>query len=306
MAKWIKETFEVEIPDYPFSLKRERKLVQEWTYEGPDKIICLVWKHDNILDPSYGYWDIPDDEEERKQMMRQLEILAGVPMYPAVISFEKDPLLLAMLRQGRTEGEEQYFNKYVTHQKEYYWDGTEEIHPFSDDQYLVSLDEDGEIDGGTIVKARPWMYAVTWPMRPDLIIEPGQFLYDPEKEEIVKPYPKRKPQITTQEFLYLYYKMIDSINKFIDTDGVGMPPHKLEPYLKYREELIALQEKAKNYWDKPWMISFPQDPRMPKDDFYKLETFQVYAGPGQKLQVTKDVLEEAAEEVKMEIPPHLR
>lgn len=299
MAKWIKETFKVEVPDYPYSLKHDKKLVQEWTYEGPDEIICFAWRDGDVVDVGFGYFDVESDEKDRKRQWDALVVQGGVPMYPALISFEKDPLALAAIRQGRDPGEEEYLSKYVKDQKVFYWDGTEEIYPISDDKY------ESEEQKMRIVKKKPWMHAMSWPMLPTHIIQCSYFLYDKENQEIVKPYPKRKPQITTQEFLYVYYKMIDSINNFIDTKCESMPPKKREPYIKYRDELIALQEKAKFYWDKPWMITLPQDPRQPHDDNYKIETFQVYDGPNHKLEVTPEVLQKAAEESNMTIPPYL-
>lgn len=305
MSKWIKETFQVEIPDYPFSLKRERNLVQEWTYEGPDKIICFVWKEGDVLDPSRGWFDVPDDESLQKEHWDTMVTLAGLAMYPAIISFEKDPLIIALIRQGNGNEEEECITKYVKDQKVFYWDGTEEIYPLSDDSYEPILDKDGQVCGKSINKKKNWMYSIAWPMRPGMVVQPGYFLYDKVNQEVVKPYPKRKPQITTQEFLYVYYRMIDSINNFIDNECMEMPPKKREPYIKYRDELVALQEKAKFYWDKPWMITFPQDPRMNRDDFYKIETFQVYDGPNHKLEVTPEILQTAADKVNMSIPNYL-
>ena len=304
MAKWIKETFEVEVPDYPFSTKHDRKLVQEWTYEGPDEIICFAWKEGDLIDVAFGYFDVESDEVDRKRQWDALVVHAGVPMYPAIISFEKDPLLLAAIRQGKGLDEEEYLNKYIQNQKVFYWDGTEEIYPISDDKYNDRRYED-ENAGIEIIKKKPWMYCTTWPMMPHQLIEPVYFRYDKEKQEVVKPYPFRRPQITTQQFLYVYYRMIDSINNFIDTKCCSMPPKKREPYIKYRDELVALQEKAKFYWDKPWMITFPQDPRQPRDDNYKIETFQVFDGPNHKLEVTPEVLQQAAEGANMTIPPYL-
>ena len=307
MSKWIKETFEVEIPDYPYSTKFDRKLTQEWTYEGPDEIICFAWKDNDLIDLSYGYHDVAEDEKDKKAQWEYLVLHAGIPMYPARITFDKDPLLLSLIRQGNGPDEEEYLSKYIKNQKVFYWDGEEEVYPINEDSYVDRRyeDEDGR-KGIEIIKKKPWMYTTTWPMLPSLLIETGYFLYDKEKEEVVKPYPKRKPQITTQEFLYVYYRMIDSINNFIDTKCSSMPPKKREPYVKYRDELVALQEKAKFYWDKPWMITLPQDPRQPRDDNYKIETFQVYDGPGHKLEVTPEVLQEAADSVNMTIPPYLR
>jgi len=304
MAKWIKETFEVEIPDYPYSTKHERKLVQEWTYEGPDEIICFVWKEGDLLDVSFGFFDVESDEVDRKRQWDSLVVQGGVPMYPAIISFERDALLLAAIRQGNVPGEEEYFSKYIKNQKVFYWDGTEEVYPISDDTYEDKRYEE-ENGGIKISKKKPWMYAVPWPMPPQKIIQQAYFKYDKENQEVVKPYPYVRPQITTQEFLYVYYRMIQSIDKFIETKCCSMPPKKREPYIKYREELVALQEKAKFYWDKPWMITFPQDPRQPRDDNYKIETFQVFDGPNHKLEVTPEVLQEAAEHSNMTVPPYL-
>jgi hypothetical protein len=132
MSKWIKETFEVEIPDYPYSTKNDRKLTQEWTYEGPDEIICFAWKDNDLIDISHMVimmWQ--KMRKIKKHNGNTLVLHAGIPMYPARITFDKDPLLLSAIRQGNAPDEDEYLSKYIKNQKVFYWDGKEEVYPIN-------------------------------------------------------------------------------------------------------------------------------------------------------------------------------
>ena len=297
MAKWIKETFPLEMPDYPMSHERTKGHVADWTYEGPRRVAVYVYKDTNLLAWNHSYQNLSDkkDPDFQKEQWEWLEIHAGLDKYPVELTFEKDPLLLASFVQSSVLEEE------VPLQKEYYWDGREEIHPTDKKWYA----EENKV--GRIEKERDWMYAHAWPMLPKNVIDIWEIQYDPEKKEFVKPYPWKKPNITTHEFLYYYFHLIDQMKTYIEEEGVDWLPDQIKKYENYIEELVALQDKFEPFLDRPWMIALPNDPRYDEENFKKVENFPIMDDSGfAPLAVTPENLAEMAKKAEQELPSGLQ
>jgi len=293
MAKWIKETFPLEMPDYYLSQERTKGLVEDWEYEGPRRIAVYIYKDSNLLAWNHNYQDLSDkkDPDFQKEQWESLEIHAGIDKYPVEVTFEKDPLLLAAFVQNTV------LQEHVPLQKEYYWDGREEIHPTDKKWY----NEEHQVYRWE--KTRDWMYCHSWPTTPNHTIEISEVTYDPEKGEFVKPYPWRKPHITPHEFLYYYYNIIEEIERYIDIEGDDLLPNKLDLVKKYRDELRDLQNKFEPFLDRPWMIALPPDPRYNEENFKKVDTFAIMDESGfAPLVVTEENLMEMAQKASMSPP----
>lgn len=289
MAKWIKETFTMEVPDYYLSQERTKNLTQEWTYEGPRRVAVLIWKNNNILAWDHGVFPLTDkkDKEAREREWEFLKVHAGIDMYPAELTFEDDPVLISSLILG---------DEKQTLQKEYYWDGTDAICP----KDKVIHDE------GTPFweKTNDWAYVHEWPMFPYEVIELSEIQYDPEKKEFVKPYAWKKPHITPHEFLYYYYSKIEEMRKFCEDDIIDLHPDVQIEFYTYLTELESLQDKIQPFIDRPWMINLPQDPRYKQPNFNPVHHFCIMDefDKTKKLEVTKDNLGKMAEAINMQIP----
>ena len=293
MAKWIKETFPLEMPDYYLSQERTKGHVADWTYEGPRRVAVYIYRDTNLLAWNHSYQALSDknDPDYQKEQWEFLEIHAGLDKYPVELTFEKDPLLLAAFVQSGVLQEE------IPLQKEYYWDGREEIHPTDKKWY----DEENNIN--KIEKERDWMYAHSWPILPGNLIELWDIKYDPEKKEFVKPYGWKKPTITTHELLYYYYHLIDEIKRYVEEEGVDWMPDKIKMFDDYLEELVSLQDKFEPFLDRPWMITLPNDPRYNEENFKKVDTFAIMDESGfAPLVVTQERLTEMAEKAGMSPP----
>jgi hypothetical protein len=292
MAKWIKETFPLEMPDYYLSQERTKGHVADWEYEGPRRIAVYVYRDSNLLAWNHNYQNLSDknDPDLQKEQWENLEIHAGLDKYPVEVTFEKDPLILAAFVQNNV------LQDHLPFSKEFYWDGREEIHPtdkkWYNEEHVVYRWE----------KTRDWMYCHSWPTTPAHTIEIAEVTYDPEKGEFVKPYPWKKPHITTHEFLYYYYNMIEEIERYIK-DEVDLHPDQLETLEKYRDELRDLQNKFEPFLDRPWMIALPPDPRYNEENFKKVENFTIMDETGlSPLVVTEENLMEMAEKAEMSPP----
>jgi hypothetical protein len=293
MAKWIKETFPLEMPDYYLSQERTKGYVEDWTYEGPRRVAVYIYKDTNLLAWNHSYQQLSDknDPDLQKQQWEDLEIHAGLDKYPVELTFEKDPVLISAMVQLEVLQED------IPLQKEYYWDGREEIHP-TDKKWYNEEDKIYKYE-----KERDWMYAHSWPILPGNLIELWDIKYDPEKKEFVKPYGWKKPIITTHEFLYYYYHLIDEMKRYIEEEGVDWMPDKIKIFDDYLEELVSLQDKFEPFLDRPWMIALPNDPRYKEENFKKVDTFPIMdeSGFGQ-LIVTQENLMEMADKVQMNPP----
>jgi hypothetical protein len=293
MAKWIKETFPLEMPDFYLSQERTLGLVEDWMYEGPRRVAVFVHRKTNFISYSHGWFNITDkkDKEVREKEWEDLSILAGLDFYPAEVTFEKDRLLLAAVFQRHVLQED------VPLQKEYYEDGLFSIHPTDVDYY-------SELKFGKrkIETERDWIYCHSWPTTPLLTIEIAEVRYDPDKGEWIKPYQWKRPHIQTHEFAYFYYQSVKDIEDYIKNEMDDDSPEFIEKILDYRDKLKQVQEKYKNYYDKPWMILVPPDPRRNEPAWKNYENWVVYGINGEPMAVSTRMLGEMADDVNMNIP----
>ena len=293
MAKWIKETFPLEMPDYYLSQERTKGYVEDWTYEGPRRVVVYIYRDTNLLAWNHSYQQISDknDPDLQEQQWKDLEIHAGLDKYPVELTFEKDPVLISAMVQLEVLQED------IPLQKEYYWDGREEIHPTDKKWY------DKENNISKIEKERDWMYVHSWPILPGNLIELWDIKYDPEKKEFVKPYGWKKPTITTHEFLYYYYHLIDEMRRYVEEEGVDWMPDKIKKFDDYLKELVSLQDKFEPFLDRPWMIALPNDPRYNEENFKKVDNFAMMDESGfRPLIVTEENLMEMAQKAEMSPP----
>jgi len=164
---------------------------------------------------------VHNDDTTQEEHDNYLDILSGVELYHAPIEFENDPLLLAALTTEPLASD--------LPQKEY------------------RLTPDGEV-----------FYSRPDPTTPSHTIELSEVEYDPEKKEWKKPFSWKKPHITTEQFERSYNNILTTSEEVDTSSFTKTQKTKWNTYLS---EFKNLPEKFKDYWETPWMVPFPIDPR---------------------------------------------
>jgi len=229
MAK-IRKAFRYDLPDEYLSQERKLGLQAEWTYEGPDKIWVFVDYKTNKLLARESYREY--DYENPEKQYNDLEVYTGFNSYPALITFEDDPLLLSAVAQLTPLASD-------LPQKEYRLPGSDEV-----------------------------FYSRPNPTTPDHTIEVADCEYDPDKKEWIKPYPWKIPHILKDEFLFGHSSVVADAETVKADAKKGVYEWDEEKFSKwdaYIKELKDAPVKYADYLDTPWMIPFPIDPRTSPD-----------------------------------------
>lgn len=228
MAKTIRKVFQYDLPDDYLSNESTLGLRAEWTYEGPEKIWVFVDYKTNKLLARESFREY--DENDPEKQYEFLEEYTGFNSYPALITFDDDPLLLSAVAQIAPE------MKDIPHQ--------DYFHP-----------ETGE-----------WFYARPNPTVPDHTIEIADCEYDPKLKRWKKPYPWKIPHITRPEFDYNHKVILeDAIAIKGRYDENEWTDAQREAWDAFIAELELVPTKFAAWLDRPWMVPFPDDPRLEPD-----------------------------------------
>lgn len=225
MAKTIRKVFQYDLPDDYLSNESTLGLRAEWTYEGPEKIWVFVDYKTNKLLARESFREY--DEADPEAQYEFLEQYTGFNSYPALITFDDDPLLLSAVAQVAPEIWD------IPH-RDYY-------HP-----------ETGE-----------WFYHRPDPTVPDHTIEIADCEYDPKLKRWKKPYPWKIPHITRPEFEFNYNAILsDAIairGRYDENNWSDSQREKWDAFIAGMEEVPT---KYGPWLDRPWMVPFPDDPRL--------------------------------------------
>lgn len=225
MAKTITKVFQYNLPDDYLSNESTLGLKAEWTYTGPDKIWVFVdYKTNKLLArESFREYDHNDPEKQYEF----LEQYTGFNSYPALITFDEDPLLLSAVAQIAPEIWD------IPH-RDYY-------HP-----------ETGE-----------WFYHRPDPTVPDHTIELQDCEYDPKLKKWKKPYPWKIPHITRPEFEYNHKVILEDAltirERYDENEWTEDQREKWDAFIAGMQEVPV---KFAAWLDRPWMVPFPDDPRL--------------------------------------------
>lgn len=223
MAK-IRKTFRYDLPDDYLSQENKLGLKAEWTYEGPDKVWVFVDYKTNKVLPREAFRLV--DEENPEKQYEDLEVYTGLNSYPALITFEKDPLLLASIAEIPPLAVD-------LPNKEYRLPGSDEV-----------------------------FYSRPNPTTPDHTIQVDACEYDPEKKEWIKPYPWRIPHITRRQFEDAHADILaDAKRVRSEAELNEWEDEQIAMWDAYITEFEGVLNKYADYLDTPWMIPFPSDPR---------------------------------------------
>jgi hypothetical protein len=224
MAK-IRKKFRYNLPDEYLSQESTLGLKAEWTYEGPDKIWVFVDYKTNKILSREGFRDI-DDENPEKQY-EDLEVYTGLNSYPVLITFDDDAPLLSAVAQLPPLASD-------LPQKEYRLPGSDEV-----------------------------FYSRPNPTTPDHTIEIADCEYDPTLKKWKKPYPWRVPHITRDQFLAGHSAIVEDAKMVRSKAEVyEWTEEQIAKWDAYTVELEGVLEKYADYLETPWMVPFPNDPRL--------------------------------------------
>ena len=225
----ITHTFEYAIPDKYLYQTNDLGLTTTFTYTGPARIWLVVDKKTNRVLPSDGW--VADDGDPTTH--EQQELQAGKDAYPVLVDARVDPVIASAFVMNIDQADYP--------QTEF----TREQHDPSDNTVYYSR------------AANP---------TPDHTYEIGEITYNPEAQQFNKPYPWKKPHMTWDELWEGRDGIIANVQQSItDLEGDNPDGQHDELLAECREfitEMNALEEKfPSTHWD-PWMIPFPDDPRI--------------------------------------------
>jgi hypothetical protein len=164
---------------------------------------------------------VHDDSVTQEELDNALDVLSGLDYYHAPIEFSSDPLLISAIVPEPVASD--------LPQKEY------------------RLTPDSEV-----------FYSRPDPTTPSHTIELSEVEYDPEKKEWKKPFSWKNPHITTEQFEYSYKNILATME---EVDTSSFTKTQKTKWNNYILEFKDVPNKFKDYWQSPWMIPFPSDPR---------------------------------------------
>ena len=224
----INKTFRYDLPDDYLSQERSLGLQAEWTYEGPDKVWVFVDYTTNKILISESFR--PYDDENPEKQYEHLEVYTGLNSYPALITYEEDPLLIAAIAQNVPFAAE-------LPQKEYRLPGSTEV-----------------------------FYSRPNPTTPDHTIEMSNIEYDPKLKKWKKPFSWRISHITTDLFVQAHTNILKDIKEIEKRfEENSWSEDKIISWNNYVSEFENVLVKYSDYLNTPWMIPFPTDPRSNPD-----------------------------------------
>jgi hypothetical protein len=228
MAKHIRKVFQYDLPDEYLSNESTLGLKAEWTYEGPEKIWVFVdYKTNKLLArESFREYDQSDPEAQYEF----LEEYTGFNSYPVLITFDDDPLLLSAVAQMAPEMKDLPTKKY--------------FHP----------------------ETKELFYERPHPTVPDHTIEIQDCEYDPKLKRWKRPYPWKIPHIIRQEFEWNYKLVLDdALDIKTRYEENNWSEDQTKQWDDFILELQNVPTKFEAWLDTPWMVPFPNDPRLSPD-----------------------------------------
>jgi hypothetical protein len=228
MAKHIRKVFQYDLPDEYLSNESTLGLKAEWTYDGPEKIWVFVDYKTNKLLARESFREYDEVEPERQYEM--LEEYTGLNSYPVLITFDDDPLLLAAIAQIAPFMKDLPTKKY--------------FHP----------------------ETKELFYERPHPTVPDHTIEVADCEYDPTLKRWKKPYPWKIPHIVRAEFEF-HHKVIveDALQIKERYDENNWTKDQRKQWDEYIAKMQEVPTKFAAWLDTPWMVPFPDDPRLSPD-----------------------------------------
>jgi len=225
MAKHIRKAFQYDLPDEYLSNESTLGLKAQWTYDGPEKIWVFVDYKTNKILARESFREYDDENPETQYEF--LEEYTGFNSYPALITFDDDPLLLSAIAQLAPEMKDLPTKKY--------------LHP----------------------ETKELFYERPHPTVPDHTIEIADCEYDLKLKRWKKPYPWKIPHIIRQEFEWNYKVTIeDAIQIQGHYDQNKWTEDQREQWDNFVAELQKVPTKFGAWLDTPWMVPFPDDPRL--------------------------------------------
>ena len=218
----IKKKITYDMPDEYLAQTSDLGLTGEWDYDGPEKIYVFIDKETNKMVPHYSF-RIHKDEVTQEEMDTEMDVVTGLDCYHAPVEFDKDPLLLAALADDAKLAVD-------LPQKTYTLPG--ETEPF---------------------------YSRPDPLQPDHVIDLGDIEWDPTKNEWKKPFPWRKPHIIREQFEAAHAGILAQTKAISTSKFTASQKTRWNAFVTEFENVTT---KFADYLDTPWMIPFPNDPRL--------------------------------------------
>jgi hypothetical protein len=228
-VKEITFTFEYDIPDKYLYQTNELGLTTTFTYTGPAKLWIVCNSETNRVMPENGW--IADDGDPNTQ--EQQELQAGAGAYAVLVDAKTDPVLASAFSMNIDQA----------------------------DYPQVEFTREQQDASDTTV-----YYSRAANPTPDHTYEIGEITYDPINKVFNKPYPWKKPHMTWDELWSGKDAIIasaqSSITDLTRDNADGEFDDVIADLNDYIDELNGLEEKfPSTHWD-PWMVPFPDDPRV--------------------------------------------
>lgn len=218
----IKQTFTYDMPDEYLAQTSDLGLTGEWEYEGPEKIYVFVDKATNKMVSHFSFRP-HNDSVTQEEMDAEMDVVTGRDCYHAPVEFSKDPLLLAAV---------------------------------AGDMHLAS---DLPNKTYTLPGETEPFYSRPDPLQPDHVIDTTDIEWDPTKNEWKKPFPWRKPHITREQFEAAHAGILAQTKEISTSKFTASQKTKWNAFVTEFENVTT---KFADYLDTPWMIPFPNDPRL--------------------------------------------
>lgn len=221
--------FEYAIPDKYLYQTTDLGLTAKFTYKGASRFWVMVDKDTNKIVLPDGTWDDDGTQDTRDEIADQ----ADDNEYPVMINAMEEPILAAALNMEIDQADYP--------QVEF----TREQHDATDKVVYYSR------------AANP---------TPDHTYDMREVTYDPLAKQWSKPFPFQKPHMTWDDLLAGRDNLVASAERSIEALGADNPGGQWDALIKdlgdFKDELNAIETKfPKTHWD-PWMVPFPDDPRI--------------------------------------------
>ena len=225
----IEFTFEYDIPDKYLYLTNDLGLTTTFTYRGPSKIWIVVDRETRKILPAYGW--VADDGDPNTQ--EQQELQAGQDCYAVLVDAKTDPVIASAFAMNIDQA----------------------------DYPQVEFTREQQDPSDTTV-----YYSRAANPTPDHTYEIAEIQYNPDTKQFDKPYPWKEPHMTWDELWEGRDSVIanaqTSINDLKADNEDGEFNDLIADLEDFVDELNALESKfPRTHWD-PWMVPFPDDPRV--------------------------------------------
>lgn len=222
----VSKVINYDLPDEYLSSSRTLGLVANWQYNGPQKMYVFVSNETGELEFSKGF--IAYDDRNPSDQLAIVNIRAGVPSRAVLVDVDVEPIIAAIMI-----GPDITVHTGI---KEYKLDGDD-----------------------TVYYSRPD------PTYPDHTYEVSQIRYDLQNNAWIKPFAWKLPHITVEQHNQARAYIIAGIDRDLADPLNGYTPEMVTALENMKEELSEIPVKFAAWADKPWMIPFPNDPRIQEE-----------------------------------------